>query len=91
VVLQADSYNRSRIQTVVVVSITSNLRLSAAPGNVVCRPGGTGLREASVVNVTQISTLDRRFLDQRIGRLPAGTLRQVEDGVRLVLGLASFA
>jgi len=88
-VLQADSFNRSRIQTVVVISITTNLRLSAAPGNVLCRPRGTGLREASVVNVTQVSTLDRRFLDQRIGRLSAGSLRQVEDGVRLVLGLAS--
>jgi mRNA interferase MazF len=61
-VLQADSFNRSRLQTVVVVSLTSNLRLSAAPGNVVCRPRGTGLRKPSVVNATQISTLDRSFL-----------------------------
>ena len=86
-VLQADSFNRSRLQTVVVVSLTSNLRLSAAPGNVVCRPRGTGLREPSVVNATQISTLDRSFLHERIGRLPPATLQQVEDGVRLVLGL----
>jgi mRNA interferase MazF len=86
-VLQADSFNRSRLQTVVVVSLTTNLRLSAAPGNVVCRPRGTRLREPSVVNVTQISTLDRRFLHEKLGRLPAATLRQVEDGVRLVLGL----
>ena len=86
-VLQADSFNRSRLQTVVVVSLTSNLRLSAAPGNVVCRPRGTGLREPSVVNVTQISTLDRRFLHEKLGRLGAATLQQVEDGVRLVLGL----
>jgi len=86
-VLQADSFNRSRLQTVVVVSLTSNLRLSGAPGNVVCRPRGTGLREPSVVNVTQISTLERRFLHEKLGRLPAATLQQVEDGVRLVLGL----
>ena len=85
-VLQADSFNRSRLQTVVVVSLTTNLRLAAAPGNVVCRP--RGLPASSVVNVTQISTLDRRFLDERIGRLPAATLRQIEEGVRLVLGMA---
>ena len=87
-VLQADSFNQSRIQTVVVVSLTTNLKLSAAPGNVACRPRGTGLPEPSVVNVSQISTLDRRFLSDRIGRLPATTLREVEDGVRLVLGLS---
>jgi mRNA interferase MazF len=86
-VLQADSFNRSRLPTVVVVSLTTNLRLAAAPGNVVCRPRGTGLDEPSVVNVTQISTLDRRHLAARIGRVPAATLRQVEDGVRLVLDL----
>jgi mRNA interferase MazF len=85
-VLQADSFNRSRLQTVVVVSLT-NLRFAAAPGNVVCRSRGTGLRESSVVNATQISTLDRRFLHERIGLLPTATLQQVEDGVRLVLGL----
>lgn len=89
-VLQADSFNRSRLQTVVVISLTSNMRLAAAPGNVVCRTRGTGLSQPSVVNVTQISTLDRRFLDERIGRLPAATLRQVEEGVRLVLGLAQL-
>ncbi len=54
-VLQADSFNRSRLQTVVVFSLTTNLRLAAAPGNVVCRP--RGLPASSVVNVTQISTL----------------------------------
>lgn len=88
-VVQADSFNRSRLHTVVVVSLTTNLRLAAAPGNVVCRPRGTGLAEPSVVNVTQVSTLDRRFLGERIGRLPPATLRQVEDGLRLVLGLAA--
>jgi mRNA-degrading endonuclease toxin of MazEF toxin-antitoxin module len=46
--------------------------------------------QPSVVNVTQISTLDRRFLGERIGRLPPTTLRQVEDGVRLALGLATL-
>jgi mRNA interferase MazF len=88
-VVQADGFNRSKLQTVVVVSLTTNLRLAAAPGNVVCRSRGTGLAEPSVVNATQISTLDRRFLGERIGRLPPAALRQVEDGLRLVLGLAT--
>lgn len=86
-VLQADSFNESRIDTAVVVSLTSNLALAAAPGNVVCRRRGTGLRTASVVNASQISTLDRRFLLERIGRLPADLLAAVEAGVALVIGL----
>lgn len=88
-VLQADGFNRSSLQTVIVVSLTTNVRLAGAPGNVLCRARGTGLREASVVNVSQISTLDRGFLMQRIGRLPASAMRDVEDGVRLVLELGA--
>lgn len=86
-VVQADGFNRSKLNTVVVASLTSNLKLAAAPGNVVCRPRGAGLPGASVVNVTQISSLDRRFLLERIGTLPSHLLREVEEGVKLVLGL----
>jgi mRNA interferase MazF len=86
-VLQADSFNRSRISTAVVVSVTSNLALADAPGNVVCGRRGTGLATTSVVNVSQIATLDRRFLLNRIGRIPVAVLRAVEAGVALVLGL----
>jgi mRNA interferase MazF len=86
-VVQADSFNQSRIDTVVVVSLTSNLGLANAPGNVFCRRGRTGLRTASVVNVSQLATLDRRFLLERIGRVPADVLGAVEAGVALVLGL----
>ena len=86
-ILQSDDFTRSRIGTVVVAALTSNLKLATAPGNVVCRPRGTGLPGPSVVNVSQIATLDRRFLLERIGRLPPQTLGAVEDGVRLVLEL----
>jgi mRNA interferase MazF len=86
-VLQADNFNKSRLTTVVVVSLTTNLSLAAAPGNVVVRPRGTGLSVPSVVNVTQLTTLDRRFLIERIGRLPVSAMEEVEDGVRLVLAL----
>ena len=86
-VVQSDAFNRSSIGTIVVASLSSNLKLALAPGNVVCRPRQTGLSSPSVINVSQISTLDRRFLDERIGRVPAHVLEQVEDGLRLVLGL----
>ena len=84
-ILQADAFNRSRLATVVVASLTSQMKYAAAPGNVTCRPRGTGLRSPSVINVSQISAIDRRFLLERIGRLPAHLMRDVVDGVRLVL------
>ena len=71
----------------VVASLTTNLKLAGAPGNVTCRPRGTGLRQPSVINVSQLSTLDRRFLLERIGLLSVQALAEVDDGVRLVLGL----
>ncbi|PYP99923.1 MAG: mRNA interferase MazF2 [Acidobacteria bacterium] len=86
-VVQADAFNRSNIRTIVVVSLTTNLKHAAAPGNVTCRPRATGLRPPSVVNVSQVSTLDRQFLRTRIGSLPLSTMREVEDGLKLVLGL----
>ena len=86
-VVEAEAFNSSRIGTVVVVSLTTNLELAAAPGNVICRPRGTGLRQPSVINVPQLSTLDRQFLIERIGALAAAIVREVDDGIRLVLGL----
>lgn len=86
-VVQADSFNRSRIATVVVAAITSNLRLTVAPGNVGLTPRQSGLPRRSVVNVSQILTLDRSFLTERAGRLPALKMRAVESGLALVLDL----
>jgi mRNA interferase MazF len=68
-------------------SLTTNLALAAAPGNVTCRPLGTGLRQPSVINVSQLSTFDRQFLREQIGALPVAVMLDVEDGIRLVLGL----
>ena len=85
-VLQSDAFNASRIGTVVVVALTSNLELASAPGNVLCRARGSRLPRASVINVSQVLTLDRRFLLERIGALPHHLLREVEAGVKLVLG-----
>jgi mRNA interferase MazF len=86
-VVQADEFNASRIQTVVVAVITSNLKLAAAPGNVLCRRRDTGLPRDSVVNVSQVITLGKTFLTSRIKALPASLMRSVDAGLRLVLGL----
>ena len=87
VIAQADSFNQSRIQTVIVAVITSNLRLADAPGNVLLRARETRLKRDSVANVSQLLTLDRSLLSTRVGRLPPGPLQQFADGLRLVLDL----
>lgn len=87
VVLQTNAFNDSPIRTVVVVAITSNLGLARAPGNVRCRQRETKLAKPSVVNVSQVATIDKSRLLERIGTLPGRLLAAVEDGVRLVLGL----
>lgn len=87
VVLQVNPFNDSRIATVVVVAVTSNLRAGDAPGNVVLPAGTAGLTQASAINVSQLGMLDKSALLQRIGTLPAEKMVQVEAGVRLILGL----
>lgn len=84
-VLQHDRFNRSEIATAVVVAITSNLRLAAMPGNVRLRKREAGLSRPSVVNVTQIATVDRARIGARLGRLSKGRLAKVWEGVRLVI------
>lgn len=85
VVLQHDRFNRTAINTVVVVMITSQLRYAAQPGNVRLRKGEAALPKASVVNVTQIATLDRSSLAGRIGQLSRDRLAEIWRGVLLVL------
>ena len=85
--LQADAFTRSRIATVIALVITGNLRLATAPGNVMLPSSDSGLPKDSVINVSQIVTLDKQSLDERVGQLSARTLDQVEHGVRLVLDL----
>ena len=87
VVVQANSYNRSQVQTVLVLVLTSNLRLAEAPGNVALPASQTGLPRDSVANVTQIFTLDRTFLNDYVGRLAPRWMRKVDVGLRRVLAL----
>ena len=86
-VIQSDEFNRSLIRTVVVVVVTSNLRLAEAPGNVLLPRKEIRLPKRSVANVSQLMTLDRTFLTERIGRVSARQLQEVESGIRLVLSL----
>lgn len=86
-VVSDDSFNRSSIATIVAATITSNLRLADAPGNVRCPAGSTGLAKPSVVNVSQLITLDKSVLTSRAGRLGPAQMSAVERGLRLVLGL----
>lgn len=87
VIIQSDEFNKSRISTVVVVAITSNLRLAEAPGNVLLAKAKTGLAKDSVANVSQILTLDKAFLSEQIGQLDHLMLQQLDDGLQLVLSL----
>jgi mRNA interferase MazF len=86
-VIQADAFNRSRIQTVLVAVITSNIDIATAPGNVVLPARSSGLPRDSVVNVSQVLTLDRGFLTEHAGTLPARLQGSVDAGLRLILQL----
>ena len=87
VVLQSNPFNDSRIATVVIAAITSNLALAEAPGNVRIGKSDSGLSKPSVINVSQVLTVDRSYLTQRIRALPGQIMSRVDDGLRLVLGL----
>lgn len=86
-IVQADSFNRSRLATVLAVVLTSNLRLVDAPGNVLIPAKAAGLPKDSVANVSQVVTLDSEFLEQRTGRLPPRLMAAVDAGLKLVLAL----
>ena len=86
-IIQSDAFNASRIQTVIAAVITSNLDLAAAPGNLLLRRKDSGLPRDSVVNVSQVVTLDKAYLTERAGRLPKRHAGAVDEGIRLVIGL----
>jgi len=86
IVVQGDSFNRSRISTVVCVPLTSNLRWAGAPGNVALGTDITGLPKDSVANVSQLVTLDKTSLTERVGSLPDGKIELILAGIDLVLG-----
>jgi len=86
VVVQGDAFNRSQIATVVCVPLTSNLRWAEAPGNVLLASKVTGLPKDSVANVSQLVTLDKTSLTDRVGKLSKAKLELVLFGIDVVLG-----
>ena len=86
-IAQADSFNRSQIHTVLAITLSSNLRLAHAPGNVLLDSNTSGLPKDSVANVSQVVTLDRGYLIELVGRIDAGPMAQIERGLRLVMDL----
>ena len=86
-IISADSYNASRISTVTIVVFSTNLRLAALPGNVLVTAGTAGLESDSVVNVTQVATIDRVVLEERIGLLPDWCMALADAGLGRALAL----
>jgi mRNA interferase MazF len=86
-VVQSDPFNASRIQTIVAIVITSNLQLAEAPGNVYLPVKSSGLPRDSVANVSQIITLDKAYLENRVKTLAKRELALVDIGLRMVLDL----
>lgn len=85
VVVQNDALNESGIRTTVVCALTSNVRRAGAPGNVLLREREGGLPRQSVVNVSQVYTVDQNLLSERIGVLSRRRILEITDGIRLVL------
>src|SRR5258708_4764934 len=83
-VVQTNRFNESKVKTVVAAIMTTSLRWAEAPGNVRCAPRDTGLSRESVVNVSQIVTVDKALFTERVGMVPTHVISQVEDGLRLV-------
>jgi mRNA interferase MazF len=86
-VMQSDDFNASAVNTTIVVAITSNIRLAHAPGNVLCRKRQSKLSKDSVINVSQVLTVDKTLLTERVSRLPSTLIEQVESGLKLVFAL----
>lgn len=86
-VVQSEMHNRSRLATVVVVAVSSNTALARHPGNVFLPSALSGLSRDSVANVSTLTTFNRYELEDRVGAIPLEVMRQVDEGLRLVLGL----
>ncbi|HEX19613.1 MAG TPA: type II toxin-antitoxin system PemK/MazF family toxin [Acidiferrobacteraceae bacterium] len=88
VIVQSDDFNKSKIKTVIVAIITSNLNLANAPGNI--KLGATkniGLKKESVINVSQVITLDKSYLTEKTGKLNASQRQELNEGLKLVLDI----
>jgi mRNA interferase MazF len=87
IVVQDNAFNRSRLRTVIVVPMTSNLHYVQFPGNVLLLAKASGLPNDSVALVSQVSAVDRDFLGEAVGKIRGQRLKAIDSGLRLVLGL----
>jgi mRNA interferase MazF len=87
-IIQSDTFNQSKINTVICAVITSNLRLAEAPGNILLPAKASGLPKDSVINVSQIITVDKSFLTEKIGKLNQKLINKLEEGLKLVLAIS---
>ncbi len=90
VVIQNNIFNRSRINTVVVCALTSNLKRAHAPGNILLSKGEANLKKDSVVNISQIITVDKSDLIERIGSLSSSCIKQIIEGLKLLIEAREF-
>jgi mRNA interferase MazF len=86
-IIQSNEFNKSKISTVIAAVITSNLRLAGAPGNILLSAKGSKLPKESVINVSQIITIDKSLLTEKIHQLPNNIIMQIDEGLKLVLKL----
>lgn len=87
VVVQSDDFNASAIRTTIVAIITSNLKLGDAPGNILLSKRRSKLKRASVINISQLFTIDKTVLTERVSRLSEDLVHRLSDGIKLVLAL----
>ena len=87
VIVSSNEFNQSLIQTVIVAVVTSNLRLADAPGNFKIIRKHSNLNKDSIVNVSQLITLDKLYLTEQVGKLNSRYISLLNEGVRLVLGV----
>ena len=87
IIVQDDSFNRSKINTIVVLPFTTNIELGNAPGNVFVERERSGLTKDSVIVVSQISSLDKKRLIEKVKKMSIGAMTKIDDGIRIVLGL----
>ena len=87
VIIQDDTFTQSNLRTVIAIVITSNLELARSPGNVFLPSRQTGLPKDSVANVSQVLTIDKSFLTERIGFIPRDLQDEIDEGLRMILYL----
>ena len=87
VIVSANKFNRTPIKTVIILFLTASEARAGDPGNILLSSRQTGLARNSVANITQLGTVDKRILTERVGRVPDNLMSQIDDGLRLVLAL----